>query len=203
MEEDSPTLRAFTGQTYEELQGEGWTNAMHPDGREPFLRAWREAVAAKESVRSEVRLWHAPTGSWRWMELRAVPIQVDEGKVTGWIGMNIDIDERKQAEEARERLAKRLSTVEQEERRRFSQLLHDDLQQMLYAIQMKVVGPVAETDMDQRTERLGAALGLLERAIAKTRELGVELSPPVIEGEGFTEARARLPRRAGRHRARA
>jgi PAS domain S-box-containing protein len=188
MQEDSPTLSAFTGRTYEELRGEGWTDAMHPDDRERFLGTWREALAAEASVHFEARLWHAATEAWRWMELRAVPIHGDERGVTGWIGMNIDIDERKQAEEARERMASMLSTVEQEERRRFSQLLHDDLQQMLYAIQMKVAGGVDETDTHQRTERLGVALVLLESAIAKTRELGVELSPPILEGEGFADA---------------
>ncbi len=31
--EDSPSWRAFTGQTHEQWQGFGWLDALHPDDR--------------------------------------------------------------------------------------------------------------------------------------------------------------------------
>ena len=37
--EDSPSWRAFTGQTYEEWRGYGWLDAVHPDDREPARAA--------------------------------------------------------------------------------------------------------------------------------------------------------------------
>jgi two-component system CheB/CheR fusion protein len=188
MQEDSPTLRAFTGWTFEEIKGEGWTSAIHRDDREKFLSTWREAVTSGVSVRAEVRLWNAASAAWHWMELRAVPIHDQEGRVTGWIGMNIDVDVRKRAEVARAQMATLLAT--HEEQRRFAQFLHDDLQQVLYAAQLKVTGAstLAESDPARTGERLRAVLGLLENAISRTRQLSVELSPPDQAAENLTAA---------------
>ncbi|WP_425033049.1 PAS domain-containing protein [Pelagibacterium sp.] len=43
---DSPSWRAYTGQTQEEW-GYGWLDAIHPDDREHAERQWREAIAAR------------------------------------------------------------------------------------------------------------------------------------------------------------
>src|SRR5215475_11081086 len=42
--EDIPTWRAFTGQTEEEIKGQGWINALHPEDREPTAAVWAHAV---------------------------------------------------------------------------------------------------------------------------------------------------------------
>jgi hypothetical protein len=36
------------GQTYEEYQGYGWTNAVHPDDTQPTVEAWNEAVKERK-----------------------------------------------------------------------------------------------------------------------------------------------------------
>jgi hypothetical protein len=38
---------SLTGQTYEEYQGYGWTNAVHPDDQ-PTVEAWNEAVKQRK-----------------------------------------------------------------------------------------------------------------------------------------------------------
>lgn len=177
--EDSPSWRSFTGQTLEEFQGEGWTKAIHPDDREPFLEMWRDALAGEDPVAVEVRLRHEATGAWKWTELRAAPLYDSSDDVVGWIAMNIDVSQRKLAEEGRAKFASMLTVVEQEERRRFAGLLHDDLQQLLYAIQMKVdVAKKSGTDTEPQGDPLQRALDLLGDAIVKTRRLGADISPP-------------------------
>ncbi len=42
--EDSPTWRAFTGQTYEQWKGFGWLDALHPDDRERVAAAWQHTA---------------------------------------------------------------------------------------------------------------------------------------------------------------
>jgi hypothetical protein len=37
----------LTGQTYEEYQGYGWTNAVHPDDS---IEAWNEAVKTAQDI---------------------------------------------------------------------------------------------------------------------------------------------------------
>ena len=96
--EDSPSWRAFTGQTYEQWQGTGWLDAMHPDDRQRVHELWQRAVAEHTPVDTEYRLRHV-NGDWRWTHVRAVPVLHPDGTVREWVGMNSDITERKQAEE--------------------------------------------------------------------------------------------------------
>ncbi|MBB3934102.1 PAS domain-containing protein [Aureimonas phyllosphaerae] len=99
VEVDSPSWRAYTGQTFDEWQGYGWLNAIHPDDREFAERQWREAIAARGLVNAEFRL-RAPDGGWRWTNVRAAPVLDAQGRITKWAGMNIDIDARVHAEAA-------------------------------------------------------------------------------------------------------
>ncbi len=96
---DSPSWRAYTGQTLEEWLGYGWLNAIHPDDRAYAERQWREAMAARRLVDAEFRL-RAPDGGWRWTNVRATPLIDAAGNIEKWAGMNIDIDDRKRAEAA-------------------------------------------------------------------------------------------------------
>ena len=96
---DSPSWRAYTGQTPEEWLGYGWLNAIHPDDRAYAERQWREAVQVRGLVNAEFRL-RAPDGGWRWTNVRAAPVLDASGRVGKWAGMNIDIDARRRAETA-------------------------------------------------------------------------------------------------------
>ena len=96
---DSPSWRSFSGQTYEEWIGEGWLQAIHPDDRAVVDRKWKEAVIRQHTFDIEYRL-KSTTGTYRWTNVKAIPIYDIEGKVTKWSGMNIDIHDSKLAEEA-------------------------------------------------------------------------------------------------------
>lgn len=96
---DSPSWRAYTGQTLEEWLGYGWLNAIHPDDRAFAERQWREAMAARRLVNAEFRL-RAPDGGWRWTNVLASPLLDAGGNIEKWLGLNIDIHDRKQAEAA-------------------------------------------------------------------------------------------------------
>jgi PAS domain S-box-containing protein len=106
--EDSPTWRAFTGQTYEGWKGTGWLQAVHPDDRERTLLAWREAVASSSPYNIEYRLCHV-SGGYRWTSARGVPLKNSEGEVTAWVGMNEDIADRKRRDEHLQLVMRELS----------------------------------------------------------------------------------------------
>ncbi|WP_020652476.1 PAS domain S-box protein [Massilia niastensis] len=95
---DSPSWRAFTGQSVDEWMGYGWVNAIHPDDREAALQQWTEAVAARRVLNTEFRL-RRPNGSWCWTNARAAPQVGPDGRIQRWIGLNIDIDERRRTQE--------------------------------------------------------------------------------------------------------
>jgi PAS domain S-box-containing protein len=97
--EDSPSWRAFTGQTYEQWRGRGWLDALHPDDRLSAAAAWTRAVAAKTLYETEYRLRTA-RGDYRLTLARGVPVLEADGGIREWVGTNTDITDRKNTERA-------------------------------------------------------------------------------------------------------
>jgi PAS domain S-box-containing protein len=98
VEEDSTSWRAFTGRSYDEMKGKGWLEAVHPDDRASVAAAWQEAVRTLQTYAMELRLRHI--SGWRWTAAKAVALVNPDGGVREWVGMNVDIDDRKRSEAA-------------------------------------------------------------------------------------------------------
>ncbi|WEF33692.1 sensor histidine kinase [Pseudoduganella chitinolytica] len=88
--EDSPSWRAFTGQTYEEWKESGWLDALHPDDRAPTAALWQACVAQRAVFETRYRLRRAD-GTYRWTAVKGLPIVDAGGGVREWIGANTDI----------------------------------------------------------------------------------------------------------------
>jgi PAS domain S-box-containing protein len=103
----------------------------------------------------------------------------------------IDITERVNAEQQVRSLAAELTAAEQAERHRLAQILHDDLQQRMFAIQMQLS---FLKDAYERNDLQGFKVDFpqleewLAESIHVTRQLSVDLSPPILHGEGLLEA---------------
>lgn len=108
VEEDSPSWRTFTGQSYDEWRGAGWLDAIHPDDRARTLAAWRKAVESRRVYQVDYRLKHVDDG-YRWTTARGVPLINEGGAVTEWVGMNEDITQRKRTEEHTSLIMRELS----------------------------------------------------------------------------------------------
>ena len=98
IEHDSPSWRQFTGSSVDEYFGMAWLQKLHPDDQAPFMTHWRGLIAEKREGVTEFRLWHH-SGDWRWVHERTSPCFGDNGELAGWIGVTIDISERKRAEQ--------------------------------------------------------------------------------------------------------
>ncbi len=96
--EDIPAFRKFTGQTYEEVKGIGWSKALHPDDLQRTLSVWREAVSTRTPYEIEFRM-RRYDGAYVTLLARGVPILNDDGRILEWVGTCIDISERKRMEE--------------------------------------------------------------------------------------------------------
>jgi PAS domain S-box-containing protein len=96
--EDSPSWRALTGQTFDEMQGRGWLQAVHPDFREATERELDAAIAAQRIYQMEYRL-RVVDGSYRWFAAKGVPVYDEDGTLREWVGTTTDIDQRRSTEE--------------------------------------------------------------------------------------------------------
>ena len=106
-----PTWERYTGQAYDEYSGSGWSKAIHPDDRRHVLGGWRAAAENVEVFETEGRLWHAPSGSYRWCVSRAAPIVDERGQVEEWVGTCTDIHDQVVARSEAAASASRLATL--------------------------------------------------------------------------------------------
>jgi PAS domain S-box-containing protein len=111
--EDSPSWRAFTGQSFIDWRGWGRLSAIHPDDLTAVGAHWRSAVTARTSVETEYRIRHAG-GDWRWTAARAVPLAGPHGELRGWVMSNVDITDRVAAEAERETMLAELTRLNSE-----------------------------------------------------------------------------------------
>ncbi len=98
MEGEQPGWASLTGQTFEEYQGYGWTNAVHPDDAASTLKGWEEAVKERKIFICEHRV-KRKDGQWRDFSIRAIPLSNADGTLLQWVGVHTDITEQKKAEE--------------------------------------------------------------------------------------------------------
>ena len=107
---EQPGWSALTGQTYDEYQGFGWSDAVHPDDVQPTIDTWLEAVQARRMFVFEhsVRL---RTGDWGLFSVRAIPLLNADGLVREWVGVHTNITEQRRAEEAVRESEERFRTL--------------------------------------------------------------------------------------------
>ena len=82
----------------------GWAEVVHPEDRQPYQEKWRASLATGEPFECEARFRSAANGEYRWLLARGVPLRDSHGKIVRWYGLLTDIEDRKRAEEERERL---------------------------------------------------------------------------------------------------
>lgn len=81
-------------------------------------------------------------------------------------------------------LAEELVRAEQRERSRIAHILHDDLQQILVAIKLRLMGAGGRMDEDTRE----GVLDLVAKAIKSARSLSAQLDPGVLKAKGLAGA---------------
>ena len=105
---EQPGWAALTGQTFDEYQGYGWSQAVHPDEAQPTIDAWNAAVAEKRLFEFEHRV-RVRSGEWRRFTIRATPVLDEAGAVREWVGVHRDITA---ATETRRQLARNAETFQ-------------------------------------------------------------------------------------------
>lgn len=205
----NPQFEQLTGLSVDDAMGTSmWPDLVHPDDRKAATAAWASVRDAGEDFHARYRIRCGEDG-YCWVMVRAVPV-LEDGRVVQWFGTLNDVSAQVSAERALKEvndqleqrvdqrtrqvreLAMSISTAEQDARRNLGQMLHDDLQQQLYAIQMRLAFIREDAAAGEEPAEVGGRLGdleeRLEQAIEITRRLAVDLSPPLLRSDGLPEA---------------
>lgn len=94
---EQPGWATLTGQSFDEYQGYGWADAVHPEDSASTVAAWNAAVAEKRTFVHEHRV-RRHDGVWRSFLIRAVPIISETGEIDEWVGVHTDITDQRDAE---------------------------------------------------------------------------------------------------------
>ncbi|NRP21915.1 putative signaling protein [Ensifer adhaerens] len=86
-----------TGQTADQAAGKGWLHAIHPDDRQRVEASFNRAFSLRTSIRTEYRLLRAEAGL-AWVIDIGQPRFAADGKFLGFVGIALDITERRNAE---------------------------------------------------------------------------------------------------------
>ena len=97
MTDVQPKWAAFTGQSFAQYAGFGWSAALHPDDVSPTLALWRTAVSTGTRFACEQRV-RRHDGEYRRFAVRAMPVREADGQVREWVGVHTDITDLREAE---------------------------------------------------------------------------------------------------------
>src|ERR1700730_3891205 len=84
---------------------------LHPDDQEESRRIWSICIQTGSARESHIRVRNAE-GGYRWFQTQVEPLRAGDGTLLYWIGVNLDIDERKRAEEQLVKSAQELQRSE-------------------------------------------------------------------------------------------
>jgi len=128
----SPSWSAYTGRNADELLGDGWTRAIHPEDLDRCLGIRATSFEARAPFSMDLRV-RRHDGQYRWMLDNGVPRFGADGAAIGYVGSCVDIHERKELEES---LAERTQQLRLAERRQgqFLAMLSHELRNPLAPI---------------------------------------------------------------------
>jgi signal transduction histidine kinase len=133
------------------------------------MNTYTKAVDQREFFEMEYRL-RRHDGEYRWVLDLGVPRFNADGSFAGYIGSCLDVTERKLAEEALSSVSRRLIEAHEEERTWIARELHDDINQRLALLAVKMEG--------LRQALPASAVGLrnrLQEEIKHVSEIGSEV----------------------------
>jgi diguanylate cyclase (GGDEF)-like protein/PAS domain S-box-containing protein len=83
----------FTGRTFEQECGDGWTEGVHPDDFDRCVKIYLENFHKRTPFEMEYRLLRHD-GEWRWINDRGVPVEDEAGAFSGFLGSCLDVTDR-------------------------------------------------------------------------------------------------------------
>lgn len=162
----SDAFLSLVGLTFDEARDRGWVSVLSSEDVDQTLRDWEETHTAGDDWSYEHR-FRAPDGSYRTVLSRGRPVHDDAGEIVGYVGMNVDITERKRAEER----------VRQEirDREEVTRIIAHDLRVPLNTIKMSVSllreEWLSEEQRTRKVDLIDQAADRMDRLIGDLRSM--------------------------------
>lgn len=123
----------------------------------------------------------------KWYSVVELPIRMPGEERLTKLAVARDVTARRESEKRIRGLSHRLMTVQEEERKRLSRELHDDLGQRLNAVKMGIetLGDDLSGESADAMERVSGLSEMLQDSIQSVRQLSAGLRPPVLERYGL------------------
>lgn len=100
----------YTGLTFEDMKGWGWSKVQHPDHADRVVARVKRSAETGEPWEDTFPLL-GRDGNYRWFLSRALPMRDDQGNFIQWFGTNTDVTEQVLAEEQVARQAEELRAL--------------------------------------------------------------------------------------------
>lgn len=190
------TWLQYSGMKFEEAMGDGWLDAVHTEDREWLIKGWHSKTEIKAESFSEYRIIDKK-GRLRWVNGKAVPVNNADGKITGYIGIILDVTERKEAEsklkersEQLRELSRHLQNVREAERMNIAREIHDELGQQLTGLKMDIAWLMKKASQDDPVikTKFDDTLLLIDGMVRSIRRIATELRPSIIDDLGLNAA---------------
>lgn len=187
----NPAACQLTGYTVGELVGSDPFHIIHPDRRDSLeyqelSNPETPEPAGPGSKRWELRI-NTRSGQECWIDASTTSLLYN-GR-PAWVLTGFDITQRLLAERDRRNLLQRLVTAQEEEQRRISLELHDQMGQDMIALilGLKSLETTLPVEAGEHVERLQK---IAESLRGKIHRMALDLHPSVIDDLGLAEALA-------------
>lgn len=163
----------FTGMTFEQSRGAGWTSVVHPDDLPLCLEQWNSARLTGRPYTVEYRL-RGSDGAYRWFLCRGNPIRDSNENIVKWFGTCTDIEDQKKSQQVlEEQILERTMQLADANTRLQEEMLEKDS---------------ARNELDRQTERMLRELEKRSERATMLAKMGELLQSCVSRDEVFAAA---------------
>jgi PAS domain S-box-containing protein len=184
MVEASSRTLLFSNQRATEILGTPRAEPRAGGVEQPSPLGLAEQVLATGSPILDREIEYAAPGRAKTLLVSAVPIEDERAMTQAVVASFHDVTEARRVRETLRQLSRRLLTAQDEERRRISRDLHDDLAQVLTAVKMSLES-LTRGEAGPTLPSVKEAIEIVDRSIQQTRALSFQLHPPALDVLGL------------------